>query len=225
MFRLFGGIALLFIGRFSYPIISDATLIQFGKSIYDGGKNFVEEVRKNSDSASTTNSDSASDHVIDTIPTNVSKNWKCPECSYNERYVLEQLQEKTKITDRNSLATIMGNIKQESKFIPNICEGGARVPYDSCYRGGYGIIQWTTKDRYRGLGLFAKKYNCDPSELNCQTRYMINESVFVKNLSKFEENGHSVAYYMKPAYKWLGWGVKGNRETYSYQYVNKLILS
>lgn len=218
MTRLLGGIVLLFLGRLSYPLISDATLIQFGKSLYEGGKNFVEEVKESNNSAPTTLSEKVSITPVKSI-------WKCPECTSEEKYVLEQLQQKTNIKDRNSLATIMGNIQQESKFIPNICEGGARVPYDRCHRGGYGIIQWTTKDRYRGLGLFAKKYDCDPSELECQTRYMINESVFVKNLSKFEENGYSVAYYMKSAYKWLGWGVKGSRETYSYQYVNKLILS
>ena len=27
---------------------------------------------------------------------------------------------------------------------------------------------------------------------------------------------------MKPAYRWLGWGIKGNRETYAYEYLNKL---
>ena len=48
--------------------------------------------------------------------------WKCPECTDSEKHVLEQIQAKTRITDRNALATIMGNIKQESKFIPNICE-------------------------------------------------------------------------------------------------------
>ena len=51
--------------------------------------------------------------------------WKCPDCTPEEQYVLSELQEHTRITDRNALATIMGNIKQESKFIPNICEGGA----------------------------------------------------------------------------------------------------
>ena len=55
----------------------------------------------------------------------VEKTWKCPDCSTNEQYVLEQLQSKTKVRDRNAIATIMGNIQQESKFIPNICEGGA----------------------------------------------------------------------------------------------------
>ena len=49
---------------------------------------------------------------------------------------LNNFKEKTKISDRNALATIMGNIKQESRFISNICEGGARVPYDRCHRGG-----------------------------------------------------------------------------------------
>ena len=48
--------------------------------------------------------------------------WKCPDCSPAEQYVLKELQEHTKITDRNALATILGNIKQESKFIPNICD-------------------------------------------------------------------------------------------------------
>ena len=52
------------------------------------------------------------------------ESWKCPDCTPEEQYVLEQLQEHTRISDRNALATIMGNIKQESKFISNICEGG-----------------------------------------------------------------------------------------------------
>jgi hypothetical protein len=42
------------------------------------------------------------------------KSWKCPGCNFNEKYVLEKLQEKTRISDRNALATIMGNIKSES---------------------------------------------------------------------------------------------------------------
>ena len=71
--------------------------------------------------------------------------WTCPTCSPNEQYVLKELQVHANIYDKNSLATIMGNIKQESKFIPNICEGGARVEYNQCRRGGYGLIQWTTE--------------------------------------------------------------------------------
>ena len=112
--------------------------------------------------------------------------WQCLDCSPEEKYVLEQLQDQTRITDRNALAAIMGNIKQESKFHPDICEGGARVLYDDCHRGGYGLIQWTSTQRYLGLRYFANKYECGPSTLECQTRYMINENQFQKVLPEFE---------------------------------------
>tara|TARA_B100000214_G_C23820678_1_gene559482 strand:+ start:222 stop:797 length:576 start_codon:yes stop_codon:yes gene_type:complete len=149
--------------------------------------------------------------------------WKCPECTLEEQYVLKKLQERTNITDRNALATILGNIKQESKFVANICEGGARVSYNECRVGGYGLIQWTSIGRYKGLGNFCAKYACDPSSLEGQTRYMINEPIFQKYLPSFEGNGQTVQQYMIPAYYWLGWGIKGKREYYSYNYSKKLI--
>ena len=148
--------------------------------------------------------------------------WKCEDCSPEEQYVLAQLQEHTHISDRNALATIMGNIKQESKFISNICEGGARVSYRNCTSGGYGLIQWTSVGRYNNLGKFCDKYGCDPSSLEGQTRYMINESVFQRYLPEFEGRGKTVRQYMVPAYYWLGWGIKGARETYAYDYTRKL---
>ena len=154
----------------------------------------------------------------------VEKTWKCLDCTPEERYVLEQLQKQTKIFDRNALATIMGNIKQESKFIPNICEGGARVRYKNCHRGGYGLIQWTTLSRYNGLGAFCNKFNCDPSSLEGQTRYMINEDIFQRYLPEFEGHGLTISQYMRPAYRWLGWGIKGYRETYAYDYHKRLTL-
>ena len=154
-----------------------------------------------------------------------NKTWKCPGCNTNEKYVLEQLQKKTKISDRNALATIMGNIKSESNFHPNICEGGARVPYDRCYSGGYGLIQWTSTNRYLGLGRFAKKYGYDPSSLEGQTAYMINEYTFQKYLPEFEGNGQTVDQYMVGAYYWLGWGIKGYRQKYAYDYTKKLVWS
>ena len=152
----------------------------------------------------------------------IEKTWQCPDCTPEEQYVLAELQEHTRITDRNALATIMGNIKQESKFIPNICEGGARVSYGDCTVGGYGLIQWTSINRYKNLGQFCRFYDCDPSSLEGQTRYMINESVFQRYLPMFEGNGQTVRQYMVPAYYWLGWGIKGNRELYAYDYVKKL---
>ncbi len=149
--------------------------------------------------------------------------WKCEDCTPNEQYVLAQLQEHTRISDRNALATILGNIKQESKFLPNICEGGARVSYGDCHSGGYGLIQWTSVGRYNNLGKFCDKYGCDPSTLEGQTRYMINENVFQRYLPMFEGNGQTVRQYMVPAYYWLGWGIKGNREIYAYDYTKKLV--
>ena len=150
--------------------------------------------------------------------------WKCPSCTPNEQVVLAALQEHTKISDRNALATIMGNIQQESKFIANICEGGARVSYTECKRGGFGLIQWTSIGRYKGLGNFCAQYKCDPSSLEGQVRWMINEPIFQKVLPQFEGGGQTVSYYMKPAYVWLGWGIKGNRELYAYDYTKKMIL-
>ena len=155
----------------------------------------------------------------------VESSWKCPDCSPEEQYVLAELQEHTKITDRNALATIMGNIKQESKFHSNICEGGARVPYSDCHRGGYGLIQWTSENRYLGLGQFCEKFSCDPSSLEGQTRWMINEPIFQRYLPEFEGGGKTVQQYMVPAYYWLGWGIKGNREVYSYNYTKRLVYA
>ena len=151
------------------------------------------------------------------------KQWTCPTCNPSEQHVLRELQDNAGIEDKNALAAILGNIKQESKFLPNICEGGARVPYHHCHSGGYGIIQWTTKSRYDGLGFFAKKYGCDPSTLECQTRYLINEIHFQKVLPEFKNPGFGIHQYMVPSYYWLGWGVKGPRVTYSYQYEAQLV--
>jgi len=153
------------------------------------------------------------------------ESWKCPDCTPEEQFVLKEIQEHTKISDKNALATIMGNIQQESRFTANICEGGARVNYENCYSGGYGLIQWTSIGRYKGLGFFADKYGCDPSTLECQTRYMINENIFQRYLPEFEGGGQTVSQYMVPAYYWLGWGIKGNRELYAYDYVKKFVFS
>ena len=53
----------------------------------------------------------------------------CKGCNENENATLAFFQDRG-IKDRNALATIMGNIKQESNFHANICEGGSRIkPY------------------------------------------------------------------------------------------------
>ena len=150
-------------------------------------------------------------------------NWKCPTCSSSEQKALAYLQEKTNITDKLALSTVMGNIKSESNFHANICEGGARVPYNKCHRGGYGLIQWTTQSRYDGLGSFCRKYGCDPSSLEGQLQYMVNENQFRRVLPHFQGRGHGISQYMRRAYSWIGWGIEGYRVDYAYNYARQLL--
>jgi hypothetical protein len=80
-------------------------------------------------------------------------------------------------------------------------------------------------NRYNNLGRFAKKYGYDPSTLEGQTAYMINENIFQRYLPMFEGSGQTVRQYMVPAYYWLGWGIKGYREHYAYDYTKKMVLA
>ena len=149
--------------------------------------------------------------------------WKCPTCAPAEVEALQYLQKRTNITDKNALATILGNIKQESNFHANICEGGARVSYEKCYSGGYGLIQWTTLNRYNGLGSFCNKYGCDPSSVKGQLRYMVNENQFQEVLPHFQGHVSTISQYMNSAYRWLGWGIRGYRVDYAYNYLRQFI--
>jgi len=54
---------------------------------------------------------------------------------------------------------------------------------------------------------------------------MINESVFQRYLPEFEGPGKTVDQYMVAAYYWLGWGIKGYRQHYAYNYTKKMILA
>ena len=149
------------------------------------------------------------------------KVWVCEGCSENEAKTLEFLQ-KRGIKDRAALATVMGNIRQESMFLTDICEGGARVSYENCHSGGFGLIQWTSINRYRGLGSFAAKYGLSPTSLEAQLRWMVNEPQWVRFETYLKGEGQSIEYYMKHAYPWLGWGIHGARTQYSYNYYNRL---
>jgi hypothetical protein len=148
----------------------------------------------------------------------------CKGCNTNESRTLEFLQ-KRGIADKNALATIMGNIRQESTFTPNVCEGGARVSYSACRRGGYGLIQFTCASRYNGLGTFAARIGGDPSTLDTQLRYMITEPQWRGIEDRLKVPGKPIEYYMRLAYSWLGWGHKGARTDFSYNYANKLVLT
>ena len=153
----------------------------------------------------------------------IAPRWICPDCTHNEKYVLNELQNRTNITDKLALSTLLGNIQQESRFKPDVCEGGERMRYQYCKTGGYGIIQWTTPARYNGLGAFCNKFDCDPTTLSGQVRYMVNEEQFRILLPKMETRGKSIRQYMTDSYQWLGWGIKGSREHYAHDYSKMLI--
>jgi hypothetical protein len=148
----------------------------------------------------------------------------CKGCNTNESRTLEFLQNRG-ITDKNALATIMGNIRQESTFIPNICEGGARVSYSACRSGGYGLIQFTDAPRYNGLGKFAARIGGDPSTLDTQLRYMMYEGDWKMIETQMKTPGKSINDYMRLARKWIRWGHHGARTDFAYNYASKLILT
>ena len=128
------------------------------------------------------------------------------------------------INDRAALAVLLGNVKQESRFVTNICEGGARVAYQHCHRGGFGLIQWTTVGRYNGLGQHARQLGTSPTDLNTQLSYVTTEVEWQKVEHIFRSEGRSIASYMQAAYRWLGWGIHGNRTVYAQDYYNRLSL-
>jgi len=145
----------------------------------------------------------------------------CKGCNEHENAALAFFQERG-IKDKNALATIMGNIRQESTFVPNICEGGARTSYNSCGRG-YGLIQWTSSNRYYGLGDFARKYGGSPSSLHTQLRYLITEVQWQKIEDRMKTPGKSIDRYMNYSYNWIGWGHHGSRTSYAHDYARRLV--
>jgi len=146
----------------------------------------------------------------------------CKGCNHNESRTLDFLQDRG-VTDKNALATIMGNIRQESTFTPNICEGGARVPYHACRRGGFGLIQFTCASRYNGLGTFAARTGGDPSTLDTQLRYIMYEGDWKMIEPHMKTPGKSINDYMRLARKWIRWGDHGARTDYAYDYAKRLI--
>ena len=145
----------------------------------------------------------------------------CKGCSSIEQDALNYFQD-IGIKDRNALATIMGNIKQESTFQSNVCEGGSKTSYYNC-SGGYGLIQWTSANRYYGLGDFAKRYGGSPSGLHTQLRYLTNEVQWKRIAEKMKTPGKSIYSYMNTTYSWIGWGHHGARTSYAHDYASRLV--
>lgn len=157
-----------------------------------------------------------------TVEPSKEARYTCINCNENELTALNFFQDKG-ITDRNALATILGNIKQESTFIPNICEGGARTTYYGCRAGGFGLIQFTSSDRYYGLGSFARRVGGDPSSLETQLKYILEEPQWLRIQERMKTPGKPIERYMAYAYSWIGWGIHGARTAYAYDYARRLV--
>ena len=191
--------------------------------------NALEEREKTKGTGKTTNPLMTKDSTQETetkevVPENLkATRLICKGCNHNESRTLDFLQDRG-VTDKNALATIMGNIRQESTFTPNICEGGARVSYSACRSGGYGLIQFTDAPRYNGLGKFAARIGGDPSTLDTQLQYMMYEGDWKMIEPHMTTPGKSITDYMRLARKWIRWGHTGARIDYAYNYANKLVL-
>ncbi|NDB66312.1 MAG: hypothetical protein EB168_11710 [Euryarchaeota archaeon] len=140
-----------------------------------------------------------------------------------EQMVVDALQARG-ISDPNAIATVLGNIEQESRWKNDVCEGGARGPYRTCRRGGFGLIQWTTHGRYDGLGRHATKHGLAPESMEAQLSYLFSETEWKKIEAQLKQPGFSISRYMQLAHRWLGWGIHGNRTHYSQQYAQRLTV-
>jgi hypothetical protein len=147
----------------------------------------------------------------------------CKDCNDYEARALAFFQDRG-ITDKNAIATIMGNIKQESGFVPNVCQGGSRTSYRGCRSGGFGLIQFTDSQRYNGLGQFASRIGGDPSSLDTQLNYIITEPQWMNIENKLKTPGKSINDYMGLAYNWIGWGIHGSRTYYAREYAKRFQL-
>ena len=151
------------------------------------------------------------------------KEWVLENGNLVENQLVKALQDKG-IKDRNAIATVLGNIKQESKFHPNICEGGHRVQYHHCYSGGYGLLQWTTSSRYHGLGMHAGNLGENPSSAKAQISYIFKEREWKLIEKEMQHPGKSIYQYMNSSYYWIGWGIHGDRTAYAHNYAKRLSL-
>lgn len=144
----------------------------------------------------------------------------CKSCNANEKIALQKLQDHG-IRDPKAIATIMGNIRQESTFVPEVCEGGSRTGYHGCRSGGFGLIQWTSENRFLGLGQHARKIGGNPSSIQTQLSYLLEEGDWKMIEDRMMKPGKTIDDYMRLAHKWIRWGHHGARTTYAYDYLKR----
>jgi len=145
----------------------------------------------------------------------------CIGCTPVEKQTLEFIHDKG-VTDKYALAMIMGSIKQESRFKPNVCEGGFITSWRGCTRGGYGLIQFTSAHRYYGLGNYARRTGQRPEAAKTQLEYIVTEREWQAAERIFRKPGLPMNSYDYAGKIWLGYGIKGNRLLYAWQYVSRI---
>jgi len=142
----------------------------------------------------------------------------CTGCSPAEKQTLQFFHDKG-IKDKYALAMIMGSIKQESRFQPAVCEGGFITSWHGCTRGGYGLIQFTSAHRYYGLGRYARLTGQAPEAAKTQLEYIVTEREWEAAEPIFKKTGLPMNSYDYAGKIWLGYGIKGARLMYAWQYV------
>ena len=146
----------------------------------------------------------------------------CIGCTPVEKQTLEFFYDEG-VTDTYALAMIMGSIKQESRFKPNVCEGGFITSWQGCTRGGFGLIQFTSAHRYYGLGSYAKRTGQRPESIKTQLEYILTEQEWQAAERIFKKPGLPMHSYDYAGKIWLGYGIKGNRLRYAWQYVPLIV--
>ena len=147
----------------------------------------------------------------------------CLGCSPVEQKTAEFFH-KEGVEDTKALSVILGAIKQESKFNPLVCEGGALTGYHGCKTGGVGLLQWTYITRYNGLEKFANRTNSCPNSFDTQLKYSVTEVEWKQAPKTFKTTGLAMNSYFHAGHVWLGYGIKGARHNYAYQYTKKLFI-
>lgn len=93
----------------------------------------------------------------------------------------------------NLAAGILGNIKAESEFNPNVLYGGDIGTVFDEQSKAYGLIQWTGSDARASLYNWCTANNCDPDSLDGQAKWIvaqikginIDDEANSQNASKF----------------------------------------
>lgn len=90
----------------------------------------------------------------------------------------------------NLAAGILGNIKAESGFNPNVLYGGAIGTIFDQQSLAYGLIQWTGSDARASLYNWCTANNCDPDTLDGQAKWIVAQ---IKGINLSDEANNANA--------------------------------